>query len=154
LNLKLRALVGLVAIAAVGAIGSGTAGASTTATQYFTASQTSVDGPITVVASGPIAATGTDLVETNHRDRFVFPQGDVIVKHEATSSRESFDPETCVGTFSERGRYTVVRGSNAYRGVSGSGRYKAFAIFQGCDPNEPPTSFALVILAHGPLTLP
>jgi hypothetical protein len=83
----------------------------------------------------------------------VFPQGDVIVKHEPTSSRESFDPETCVATFSERGTYTVVRGSHAYRGVSGSGRYHAFGFFQGCDPNAPPTSVAVVIQAHGPLTL-
>jgi hypothetical protein len=153
--LRLRALVSLAAIAAVGAIGvgTGTAGASTTATEYFTASQTSFDGPTTVVAAGPISATGTDIAESNHRDRFVFPQGDLIVKHWATSSHDAFDPATCVGTHSERGTYTIVRGSNAYRGVSGSGRYKVFVTFQGCDPNQPPTSFALVILAHGPLTL-
>jgi hypothetical protein len=151
----LRALISLAAIAAVGAIGvgTGTAGASTTASQYFTLTQTAVDGPTTVVAAGLISATGTDIVESNHRDRFSFPQGDVIVKHWATSSHESFDPATCVGTFSERGTYTVVRGSNAYRGASGSGRYKVFAIFQGCDPNQPPTSFSLVVQAHGPLTL-
>ena len=151
--MRLRVLLSLAAIVVVGAIGTGTAGASSTSTQYFTAVQTSADGPTTVVAAGPISATGTDIVVTNHKDHFVFPQGTLIVKHEATSSRESFDPETCVLTFSERGKYTIVRGSDAYRGVSGSGRYKAFGFVEGCDPNQPPTSVAVVILAHGPLTL-
>ena len=61
MKLKLRVLTSLVAIAAVGAIGTSTAGASTTATQYFTIVQTSLDGPQSVIAVGPISATGTDI---------------------------------------------------------------------------------------------
>jgi hypothetical protein len=61
---KLRALLCLAAIAsivAVGAIGTGVAGASQPS-EYFTVVSTSPDASgATVVAAGPISATGTDM---------------------------------------------------------------------------------------------
>jgi hypothetical protein len=127
--------------------------ASSTPTQYFTAVQTSVDAPVTVVAAGPISATGTDVESTNRKGQFTFPDGTLTVKHQATAGRDSFDSRTCVFTHSETGTYTIVKGSGAYTHVSGSGVYRSLVIGQGCDRNQPPASFALTISAHGPLSL-
>ena len=127
--------------------------ASSAPTKYFTAVQTSLDGPTTVVAAGPISATGTDVESTNHRGQFTFPDGTLTVKHRATTRHDTFDSRTCVFTSSETGTYTIVKGSGAYAHASGSGVYKSAVVGQGCDHNQPPTSFVLTISAHGPLSL-
>lgn len=151
--MKLRVLLSVASIVAVGAMGTGVAGASSTATEYFTAAQTSVSGPQTVVAAGPISATGTDVQVGRHRDNFVFPHGTLTIRHEATTTSQTYDGRTCVGTHSETGTYVIAKGTGAYAHATGSGRYKVSVIFQGCDQSQPPTSFSLVVQAHGPLTL-
>jgi hypothetical protein len=151
--LKFRALLGLASVAAVGVMGTGIAGASTP-TEYFTAVSTSPTATAaTVVAAGPISASGTDVVLGAHRDKFVFPAGTLTIRHEPLTEKQTFDSRTCVGTFTETGTYVISRGTGAYAHVTGSGRYKAYAIFQGCDKSAPPTSFVQTITAHGPLTL-
>ena len=151
--MKLRALLSLASILAVGAMGTGVAGASSTPTEYFTATQTSESGPQTVVAAGPISATGTDVVLARHRDSFVFPDGTLTVRHEPLTTSQTFDGRTCTFTFSETGTYVIAKGTGAYARATGSGRYKVSGVVQGCDRSQPPTSFSLVIQAHGPLTL-
>jgi hypothetical protein len=150
---KLRALLSLGAIVAVGMMGTGVAGASSTPTEYFTAWQTSFDEPATLVAAGPISATGVDEQVTRHRDNFVFADGTLVVKHYTKTTKETYDGTTCVGTYTETGTYVIAKGTGAYAHATGSGRYKVSAVYQGCDHSEPPTSFAQVIQAQGPLTL-
>jgi hypothetical protein len=150
---KLRALLSLTAIVVAGALGAGVAGASTSGTEYFTAVSTSENGPVTVVASGPISAVGTDTVLGTHRDKFVFPAGTLTVRHEFITRAQKFDVSTCTFTFKETGTYVITRGTGAYAHVTGSGRYRASAVGTGCDPNEPLTSFIQIIQAHGPITL-
>jgi hypothetical protein len=149
---KLRAMLCLGAIVAVGAMGTGVAGASQP-TEYFTAVQTSIDGPQTVTAAGPIAATGTDTQIGAHRDNFVFPAGTLTIRHEPQTTSQKFDGRTCVGTFTETGTYVIARGTGAYKHVTGSGHYKVNGIFQGCDPTAPPQTFTIIIQAHGPIFL-
>ena len=151
--MKLRALLSLASIVAVGAMGTGVAGASSTPTEYFTAVQTSATGPVTVVAAGPISATGTNKNLGAHRGTFVFPDGSVTIRHEPLTDSQTFDLRTCTATFSETGTYVIQRGTGAYAHVTGSGTYKVSAIETGCDPSQPPTSFEQTIMAHGPLTL-
>ena len=134
-------------------MGTGVAGASSTPTEYFTSTQTSAAGPQTIVAAGPISATGTDTVLGTHRDNFVFPAGTLTVRHEPLTDKQTFDSRTCVSVFTETGTYVITRGTGAYTHVTGSGRYKVTGFFQGCDPSQPPTSSSVVIEAHGPLTL-
>ena len=150
--MKLRALLCLGAIVAVGAIGTGVAGASQP-TEYFTAIQTSANGPQTITAAGPISATGTDMKLGAHRDNFVFPAGTLTVRHEPQTTSQKFDSRTCVGTFTETGTYDISNGTGAYKHVTGSGRYKVSGVIQGCDPNAPPTVFTVIIQAHGPIFL-
>jgi hypothetical protein len=151
--MKLRALLSVGVIAAIGMMGTGVAGAASTSTQYFTSMSTSFEGPGTLVASGPISATGTEVDVTNHRANFVFPQGTLVIKHYDITSKDTYDRATCVGTHSESGSYVVTRGTGAYAHATGSGHYKFLGVFQGCEHDQPPTSVSLVIQGHGPLDL-
>src|SRR3954470_24527921 len=56
-------------------------------------------GPI--AATGPIHAKGKDVVIDDSKDRFKFPDGNVVIKHKPDQggSAESFDPVTCLFTF-------------------------------------------------------
>jgi hypothetical protein len=143
----------MAAVVAVGLMGTGVAGASQPI-EYFTAVATSPSASsATVVAAGPISATGTDKQLGAHRDNFVFPNGTLTVRHEPVTRSQTFDSRTCVGTYKETGNYDISNGTGMYKHVTGSGHYKVYAIFQGCDPKAPPTAFVQTIEAHGPIFL-
>ena len=147
--MKVRALLSVATVVAVGAIGFGTgAGASSTPTEYFTIMGSSTTATPTVVAAGPISATGTS---TKHV--LTFPAGTVNVKPTTITKSQTFDSRTCTFTFSATGVYVITGGTGAYAHVSGSGHFKLFADGTGCDRTKPPTSFSQVIQAQGPLTL-
>jgi hypothetical protein len=120
--------------------------------QRLLALGTDVNAAPVVIANGPIHAAGTDVVINDSRDRFVFPEGNLRVWHQPKTSNESFDPTTCLGTFTERGVYKIVGGSGAYANVSGHGTYSVQGYFVGCDQNSPPTVFIFTINAHGPIS--
>jgi hypothetical protein len=121
--------------------------------EHFTGIQTSIDGPQTVTAAGPIAASGTDTQLGARRDTFVFPAGTLTVRHELQTDTEKFDARTCVGTFVQTGTYVIQRGTGAYAHVTGSGHFRATGVFQGCDHNAPPESVVIIIQAQGPIFL-
>jgi hypothetical protein len=134
------------------------AGATTTGTEHFLLLTTdpSDSAVPTIIATGPIHAAGTDEQVSPSIDRFVFPDGNLRIHHvtDQSSVRQRFDPVTCLGTYTENGSYTVVRGTGAYKGASGSGTYHLSVDSVGCDENAPPSVFVLKINAVGPLTLP
>jgi hypothetical protein len=79
-----------------------------------------------VVGKGPIHAMGKSVRLGPRRDRFVFPQGNLVVRHKprAGSEHETFDDQTCLFTFRERGTWRVVRGTGIYADARGHGRYR------------------------------
>jgi hypothetical protein len=109
-------------------------------------------GPI--AANGPIHAHGTDVVISDVKDRFKFPAGNVIIKHKPDkgSSTESFDPVTCMFTFTEHGTWKAINGTRAYNDVHGNGTYRVLGQGFGCNQNKPPKVFILRIVAKGPLS--
>jgi hypothetical protein len=108
-------------------------------------------GPI--AATGPIHARGTDVVIGDFKDRFEFPDGNLIIRHKPKGlSNESFDPITCLFTFRERGTWKAVNGTGAYTQVQGNGTYRVLGQGVGCDQNKPPEVFILRIVAKGPLS--
>jgi hypothetical protein len=109
-------------------------------------------GPI--AATGPIHAPGTDVVISDFKDRFKFPDGNVVIKHNPKEglSTESFDPVTCLFTFTERGTWKTVSGTGAYADVQGNGTYRVLGQGFGCDEKKPPEVFILRIVAKGPLS--
>ena len=107
--------------------------------------------PEVVIATGPIHAKGTDTTVSETRDTLTFPNGTVSITHKPKTNRDSFDPVTCLFSFTERGTYQITGGTGAYAGVSGHGHYTVEATGVGCDQNAPPEVFMLRILAKGPI---
>jgi len=140
----LGALAGMAAVT----LGAGTASAAPR--QDFTLTQNSLTGPITVIATGVINATGRDVPLSETRDRFVFPAGNLIITHVPTTQRDS--SHDCVFRFHEEGTYEIVRGTGAYSGAEGSGTYEVNVVQRGCDPNNP-RDFHLRIDADGTIDL-
>jgi hypothetical protein len=120
-------------------------------TEHFLILQTSEESAA-VIGTGPIHAAGTDLQLNNHHDRFVFPKGALRIWHTAKASHESFDPKTCLGTFTERGVYTVLSGTGAYSHATGHGSYHLTGYVFGCTQNDPNNIFSLTLHADGPLS--
>ena len=152
---KVLATVGVIATTALG-MGVPHASAATSGTEYFFGIQTTPNGQPTVDAIGPLNAVGHDDQVGNVRDRFVFPDGALRVVHHATTDRQHFDAETCVFSEVTSGTYTISGGTGSYAHAQGSGTFNALAVGHGapgCKKNKPPSSFVLVIEAHGPLSL-
>jgi hypothetical protein len=150
------ALVGLLlGVGASSATGSGN-GSGDREFQQFVLVQTDPEvegGPI--AANGAIHARGVDVVLSELRDRFEFPDGNVVITHtpKEGTSVDRFDPVTCLFTFRERGSWKAVSGSGAYEDVSGGGRYQVLGQGFGCSENEPPEVFFVRIVARGALSL-
>lgn len=156
--MKLRHVAVLLAVAASVTLGiAAPAGAASPRTEHFLLLSTNPDATRNpIIARGPIHARGTDVQVNDNIDRFVFPDGALRIRHttNAKSSKDTFDPATCYGTHTERGTYTVVRGTRAYHGASGHGHYRLKIQFVGCSQSAPPKVFILQIKASGPLNLP
>lgn len=115
-------------------------------------------GPI--VAFGQIHANGHDTVLGPRRDRFEFPDGNLIIRHRPVRTPvERFDPVTCYFKFVEVGRWRVTRGTADYADAAGRGRYRA--VGEGinrknargqCSENRPPLVFYVKIRAVGRLS--
>jgi hypothetical protein len=145
-------LVSALTLTVGGAVPGAAADRSHAGIEHFLVVQTSDAGSPPVIGNGPIHAAGKDVQLSDTIDRFVFPKGALRVRHHAKSSHESFDPKTCLGTFSERGVYRIAAGTGAYSHVTGHGRYKVQGYFIGCSENDPSTVLSVIIRAHGPLS--
>jgi hypothetical protein len=108
-------------------------------------------GPDSVVAYGAIHDHGTDRVLGPRRDRFIFSDGNVVIRHKPGMQRDHFDPVTCHFRFVERGTWRAVRGTGAYDDVRGHGRYVARGHGVGCDESERPEAFVSLVKARGNL---
>jgi hypothetical protein len=142
--------------AALLAIGGAAPAASASTThsgiEHILILESGVNGPQVIIANGPIHAQGRDIAVSNNRDRFVFPKGNLAVWHQAKTSHQSFDPKTCLGTFSETGVFKVVGGSGRYDDATGHGTYTLHGYAVGCSQNKPPKVFQLTIKATGPIS--
>jgi hypothetical protein len=150
----LGAGLGVIGAVAATIVGTTVAFASNSApaTQHITALSTRANGNPTVIAQGPIHARGTDITVSNNVDRFVFPNGNLRIRHHRVGKGvNTFDPVTCYATHHEHGMYRIVRGTGVYRGVRGHGTYHLRVQVVGCNPHKPPRLFMLIIKASGPM---
>jgi hypothetical protein len=144
------AAVGVLAATATGVTVASAAGS--TPTEHVTFLSTHANGSPVVIAQGPVHARGKDITVSQHKDRLVFPNGNLIVRHSRVGKAfDSFDATTCYGRHRERGTYRIVRGTGAYTGAHGRGIYQLHVHFVGCSQSKPPKIFMLVINASGPL---
>ena len=133
--------------------------AAVTGTEHFQIVGTSLSGNRNkVVAYGVFNASGTDRAVSNRKDVFIFPRGSFVVRHKPTGTRRQFSKATCSGTVSQRGLYTLHRGSGRYAGISGGGHYSLHVLFvarhtaSGC--SKKPIAVQTIVRAQGPVTLP
>lgn len=118
------------------------------------------DGGGPIVAFGQIHANGHDTVLGPRRDRFEFPDGNLIIRHRPVRTPvERFDPVTCYFKFVEVGRWRVTRGTGDYADAAGRGRYRVVGEGIGrknaqgeCRENRPPRVFYVKIRAVGRLS--
>jgi hypothetical protein len=126
--------------------------ASVSGTERFTVVETSPTGSnFPLSATGPIHASGTDHVVSDHLDRFSFSQGSLLIRHTPTSHTQRNDPKACTFRFTEQGTYRVLSGTGAYKDATGNGTYRLSGIIIGCDPKKPPRASSIIINAAGPL---
>jgi len=144
-----RVAVSMVAVGAAAVVWAGSA-TGATGSQRFSISAGSSGG--SVYASGPISGSGRDVPLNQNADKFVFANGWVLVSHHATSQNQTFDPRSCLGQFTESGTYSLVKGTGAYKGVTGSGTYSARGTSRGCDPATAPSRY--FVTASGWTSLP
>jgi len=153
----MRKLLAAAIVAVAGMVGLAAPASAATGTQHFLIIQRD-DPAATVVANGPITASGQSFEAQNANfGVFVFPGGTVEAVHPETSSHFSFNPKTCVGTVTFTGTYRLRHGTGIYSGVSGSGTYSGRGTFisahtaTGCSRQ---TSSIVIINATGTTTLP
>jgi hypothetical protein len=148
------AYVSAVGAAAAVAVGTAVAVAAPSAPQLhikFLATNPNAN-PI-VIATGAIHARGRDIAINEHKDRVVFRNGSLLVRHSIVSQHDTGDRTTCYATHTEDGTYRIVGGSGAYAHARGRGIYDLKVQVVGCNQHKPPRIFMLQINAHGPLSM-
>ena len=106
-----------------------------------------------VAATGPVHAQGVDVAVSGLTDRFTFPDGSITIRHKVTpgSGRDSYDPVTCMFTFSEKGTWKVVKGTGAYAHAKGKGTHRVLGEGFGCGVEKPPKLFTFKVRLTGDL---
>ncbi len=145
-------ILGLFVTGALVMSGAATASASS-GTEHFALTQTAVSGPETVVAIGPLTATGRASFLSNTKDLYSFKQGAIIVIHHVTKDSQHYNPKTCVYVEHQQGSYTVRGHSGAYAHARGSGTYRGLIIAHSCNPNTNPDTWSLVVEGTGQLSV-
>jgi len=114
-----------------------------------------------VVASGVVNGVGTDKAtdQPPGADLITLPGGTITIVTTTPPGGVTFDPRSCVVRINfTNGTYTVVGGTGAFQGASGSGTYSARAAgvlkrTNGtCAPDT--RSFVATFTLTGPLTIP
>ena len=132
-----RAAVAVFTSAVALLAGAAPAAAAPPQDQQFTITDDISSGESTVVASGAINATGTDVQtgfkeagRTGHStDDFVFTDGTIHLKVKGVDN-SIFDPSTCTATVNEKGTYVITGGDWAYAGIKGNGHFTVTGTIQ------------------------
>jgi hypothetical protein len=162
---KILASAATAAAAAAMIGGAGLASASThtgvSGTEHFQMMTTSAtSNASSVIASGVFTAPATDREGPNNLGTFTFSNGTIVVKHSNGTGTQHLDPTTCLLTVNEHGTYNLVKGTGAYAGITGSGKYQLSILAIGarsggkCTQSKPPVAWHQVINASGPVSLP
>lgn len=113
---------------------------------------------ISVIATGAVTAGGIDR-PGRVTDVLRFPGGTLRYRHVARTFSGSADPQTCLITETETGRFTLGHGTGRYAGIHGSGRYALSIVgvtmknrAGQCTHVQAPATFQQLTTANGTLT--
>jgi hypothetical protein len=156
-------IAGVIATGAAGAAMTGIAlGSGASGTEHFSFMSTSTtnETKYSAIATGPITAGGTAEL-TGGKGKIVLPTGTISLTSKMTGApTESGGKQKCLSIFGEKGTYTLIGGTGAYKGISGSGRFSLKSTGVGminhgkCDisSSSKPVASQAVITASGPVT--
>jgi hypothetical protein len=112
------------AVLALTGAASGSGASGTSGTEHFSFMSTNVGSDkFSVIATGVFTAggTATPLAGTN---TLKFPNGTIDVTSKRKGKPRYFaDTKTCYESVFQKGTYTVVGGTGAYKGIAGSGKF-------------------------------
>jgi|SRR5215472_6332785 len=120
--------VGIMALSVVTMIGgSGTAAAHASSGRSQTeqlriVSTKAISRRLSVIATGAFTSGGRDIPAAK-TDTMVFPGGRFKFSHLEKSFTASFNPSTCLNRETERGTFSIGRGTGRYAGIHGSGKF-------------------------------
>jgi hypothetical protein len=152
---KLRHVLLVPAIAAIAVIGlaAPASAQAKSGTEHFLAlSNSGTSKRYTLIGLGPIHARGVDIQLTGTKDRFKFPAGSLLVKHNPKHDHNTIDRKTCLFTYTESGTYKITGGTGAYKTAAGHGTYAVNVIGIGCSQKKPAKLLQFQLRASGPLT--
>jgi hypothetical protein len=97
-------------------------------TEYFHVASTAPSGPGTIIITGVVDAGGAE-----HPGRAIddatFANGGFRIDHSAGQPSVHFNPDTCVGTISQTGPFSVLDGTGRFSGFAGNGTYVFRALY-------------------------
>jgi len=150
-----------------GAIATGTAGLALTGAAFgsgasgtehliFMTTATSGDR-FNVIATGVFTAGGTATLPSG-KGTLRFPTGTIETTSKSSKPINTSNLKTCYGTLPQKGTYTIVDGTGAYKGISGSGKFtvslrEVIPIVNGKCHGLKPVAAQGIVTGSGPLTL-
>jgi hypothetical protein len=152
-----------------GAIATGTAGLALTGaafgsgasgTEHFTFMTTATargSDTFSVIATGVFTAGGTATLPSG-KGTLRFPTGTIETTSKSSKPINTSNMKTCYGTLSQKGTYTIVGGTGAYKGISGSGKLtvslrEVIPIVNGKCHGLTPVAAQGIVTGSGPVTL-
>lgn len=97
-------------------------------TEYFHVASTDPSGPGTIIITGVVNAGGTE-----HPGRAIddatFARGSFRIDHSAGHPTVRFNDQTCVGTITQTGPFSVIDGTGKFSGFAGRGTYMFDALY-------------------------
>jgi hypothetical protein len=166
--MRTRIIVAIVPILAATTVATmaATVQASSSHREHFMISGKTIrgkEGPIKVLASGPIRGTGTArFIEHGNisNGTFRLPGGKVFITFSGTRFVPHLHPRACTATFEYDGTYTIHGGTRLYRNATGKGAFTEHRTYIGqrdetghCLRQAPPAIITAVNHARGSATL-
>ena len=152
----------LAVVAAIAIAGAATA-ATSTGTEHLSFINTS-NNPnsdvFSAIATGDFTAGGTAILRGN-TTTLRLPGGTITAKSKAAGTpKTSTNLKLCLETYTESATYTILSGTGAYRGISGSG--KSTIKFTGvgpivkgeCSTKADTVASQAIVTGSGPVSLP
>ena len=97
-------------------------------TEYFHVASTAPSGPGTIIITGVVDAGGAEH-PGQAIDNATFADGGFRIDHSAGHPSVRFNADTCVGTISQTGPFSVLDGTGRFSGLAGSGTYVFHALY-------------------------